>query len=313
LRTSKVIGFPSNLIVESTNICNLECPLCPTGQKIKGREKGQMSFSNFKKIIDEIGRFLYSVRLENWGEPLLNKDLFEIIKYAKSKKITVIFNSNLTVLDEEKAKKLVLSGLDSIKISLDGATQDTYSKYRKGGDFNTVVNNIRLLLKTRSEAKKKTPFIEVQFIVTKHNEHQIDQVKQLCADLGADSLVLGQLRPDLRMEYFNPDDQGFEILKDWLPKDESYSYFNYSTKTRKNVPKTCNWLWTSSVVSWDGSMIPCCGFYEETYDFGNFFKEGFKKIWNGKKYRAARELIGKRKVSDQKLGCMRCFKHGIIG
>ena len=216
-------------------------------------------------------------------------------------------------MTDENARKLVLSGLDSIKVSLDGVTQDTYSKYRRGGDFNKVVNNIKLLLKIRSEANKENPFIEVQFIVMKHNEHEIEKIKQLCLDLRVDSLVIEKLRPDLCQEYIYPDDYCIDKSKDWLPKDPSYSFFDYNTKTRKNMPKVCRWLWMSAVISWDGSIAPCCGFYDECYDFGNFFKESFWAVWNGPKYIAARKLIGKRKVSYGELACTRCFKHGIVG
>jgi MoaA/NifB/PqqE/SkfB family radical SAM enzyme len=139
LRATKLSGRPYFLVVESTNLCNLSCPLCPTGQGLKSRPKGKMSFNDFKKIIDELGAYLYSLRMENWGEPLLNEEIPMMIAYAKSKGIFTSFNTNLCLLDESIAKGLISSGLDHIKISLDGTNEQSYLKYRMGGDFRKVI------------------------------------------------------------------------------------------------------------------------------------------------------------------------------
>lgn len=312
LRSSYVLGRPYFLVIESTNICNLSCPLCPTGQKLKGRSKGKMSLGNFKKIIDELGDCLYSIRLENWGEPLLNEEIFEMITYAKRRKISTAFNTNLLFLDEQKAKELILSGLDHIKISLDGATPESYAKYRIGGDFNKVINNIKLLVKMRKILNKSNPFIEIQFIIMKHNEYELEAIEVLSKDLEVDSLFIERLRPDMREELFNPTFYGIEKFKNWLPTDENYSRFNYQTKKRKFQPNICSYLWTSAVINWDGSIVPCCSVYDECYDFGNIFQNGFKDIWNGQKYIASRRLIGRHKQEGIETVCANCLKNGII-
>lgn len=312
IRSSYVFGYPYFLVVEPTNICNLKCPLCPTGRGLKGREKGKMSLANFKKIIDELGTYAYSIRLENWGEPLLNEEIFDMIAYAKSKKIATSFNTNLNFFDEHSAAKLILSGLDHIKISLDGTSGESYAKYRVGGNFNKVVENIRLLLKKRESLNKKNPFTEVQFIVMKHNEGEIDLMKKFCSDLGVDSLFIEKVHPDMREEFFNTDIQSIDSYKDWLPCENEYSIFDYDKKTRKSKTKFCSFLWTTTVVNWDGSVIPCCGIYDECYDFGNFFKDGFSRVWNGQRYKASRLLIGKRKKSDIHTFCLNCFKRQVI-
>lgn len=313
LRTDKVIGYPTFLVLEPTNICNFRCPLCPTGQNQKGgRSKGQMSLVNFRRIIDEIGPYLYSLRLENWGEPLLGKEIFDMVTYAKSKKISTSFNTNLSLLDEGSAEKLILAGLDHIKISLDGASKESYEKYRVGGDFKEVVNNIKLLTKKRADLNRKNPFIEVQFIVMRQNENEINQMKQLCIDLGVDGLFIQRLRPGMQEELFNPDAYCIEKYKEWLPVDSKYSLFDYEKKVRKYKSKICNFLWTTTVINWDGSIVPCCSIYDEKYDFGNIFDDGFKNVWNGPQYRAARMLIGKGKAVSVDVVCKFCFKKGII-
>ncbi len=315
LRTSRVLGYPTYLVAESTNICNFKCPLCPTGQGLEGRPKGKMSLSNFKRIIDELGGYLYSLRMENWGEPLLNKEIFEMISYARSKKIATSFNTNLSLLNKDSAQRLVLSGgLDYVKVSLDGASEESYLKYRAGGNFNQVIRNIKLLVETRNALGETAPFIEVQFIVMKHNEEEIGQMKKLCSELGVDGLFIEKLRLDMREELIMPDSYGIDKHGEWLPRQSEYSLFDRSAKSRKKNKQVCSWLWTSAVINWDGSMNPCCGFYDTKYDFGNFFNDGFKAVWNGPNYRKARELIGKRMAGAgaKDIACMRCFKYGII-
>ena len=100
------------LVIDPSNICNLHCPLCPTGQGRSDRSKGKMSFVNFRRIIDELGAYLYRVDLHNWGEPLLNDEIYRMISYARAHNIEVRVSSNLNVIDWVKAEKLVKSGLD---------------------------------------------------------------------------------------------------------------------------------------------------------------------------------------------------------
>lgn len=312
LRLPKIIGYPTYLVFETTNICNLRCPLCPTGQGLEGRLKGKLSFANFKKIIDEMGVYLYSLRLENWGEPLLNDELFDMITYAKSRRINVSFNTNFTLFNEERARRMILSGLDSVKISLDGATEDSYAKYRVGGDFSKVVENIKLLTGIRDKLKKKNPFIEIQFIVMKHNENEIMQMQKLCSELKVDGLFIERLRPGMREELFDSSGRSIEKFKDWLPADSRHSIFNYGTKSRKFSPKICYYLWTSIIVNWDGIVTPCCSIYDECHNFGNIFIDGFRKIWNNPKYISSRKLMGRRIKDDEATVCMNCFKNGVI-
>ncbi len=312
LRVSYVFGYPYYVVIEPTNICNLKCPLCPTGQGIGGRPKAKLSYANFKKIIDDLGPYLYSLRLENWGEPLLNEEIFDMISYAKSKKIATSFNTNFTFLDEHSAERLILSGVGHIKISLDGTSGESYAKYRVGGDFNKVVNNIKLLVKKRTDLNKTNPFIEIQFIVMKHNEDQITEMQRLCLDLGVDGLFLERARPDMREDIFNSDSVNIEKFKEWLPQDTKYSIFDYRTKRRKDRPRICGWLWTSTVINCDGTIVPCCGIYDECYDFGNIFKDGFSKVWNSQKYISSRKLMGHKIKSAVETVCINCFRNGVI-
>ena len=102
-------------------------------------------------------------------------------------------------------------------------------------------------------------------------------------------------------------------IKKWLPSKDIFSRFNYRKKQKKNKMKTCLFLWTQSVISWDGEVYPCCAVYDKKYSFGNIFKDGsFMNVWNNKKYQTARRTVKTKKVIDSSLVCSPCMKNGFI-
>src|SRR3989337_1283827 len=201
-KNSHVIGYPIELVIDPVDICNLHCPLCPTGQGRNDRSKGKMSFENFRKIIDELGAYLYRVDLHNWGEPLLNDELDKMISYAQTHNIQVRVSSNLNVIDRMKAKKLVKSGLDVLIASIDGASQETYSQYRVGGQFDKVTSGIKLITEIKKELNTSKPSIIWQFLVMRHNEHEIVAAENMAKELDVSQLDLFSIHCDMGREIF---------------------------------------------------------------------------------------------------------------
>ncbi|MCJ7760399.1 radical SAM protein [Candidatus Bathyarchaeota archaeon] len=315
-KNSRVVGYPIELVVDPCSTCNLHCPLCPTGQGRKERSTGRMPLGDFKKIIDELGSYLYRVDLHNWGEPLLNNELGKMIEYANSKNIEVRLSSNLNLMNEDKAEELVASGLDSLIVSLDGASQESYAKYRIGGKYDRVLDGVRMVANAKKKFGMKTPRIVWQFIVFKQNEHEIQKVRETYSDLGFDSNELIIARPDMGREIFWSDEMRTENLRHWLPNDETFcSYDRITGKRRKSrVVGKCNFLWVQAAINWNGSVSPCCAVYEEKYDFGNAFDNRFMKIWNNQKYRAARQVVRKRGTvaPRENIVCYCCARNGFI-
>src|SRR4030065_2339296 len=144
--------YPSKIPIQSGNLCNLPCPLCPTGQQDKSAKKGFISFDIFKKIVDEIGQHLTVIRLYNWGEPMLNKDLLSMIHYAKERGINIKISTNLSMkMEDDQIEALVKAGLEKIYISCNGASSETYLKYHVGGDFDLVMDNMKRLVQKKRE------------------------------------------------------------------------------------------------------------------------------------------------------------------
>lgn len=289
-------SYPSILMVEPTNFCNLCCPLCPVGNKTLKRQKGNMPLDGFKKIIDELGDYLLNLTLWNYGEPFLHKDIYEMIEYAKRKKIFIRLSTNGHFFnDKEKIKRLVLSGLDDLIIALDGASQETLSQYRIGANFETIIKGIKSVVEEKKKLKKRLPFIELQFIVMRHNEHEVDKIKAISQDIGVDKLTL----KTVSLEVAGSQKESGEIGQ-FLPAKEEYSRYKKEggeLRRKKSIKNQCLRLWLSSVINWNGDVVPCCYDTEGIFTFGNVFKEPFGKIWVNDKYRKFRESILENKKS----------------
>ena len=267
-------GQPISISLEPVSFCNLRCPQCPAGNGSLTRKKSFINFNIAKSVIDQSYKQLVNLFLYFQGEPLLYPALCELIKYAKNKNIFCATSTNAQFIDIDKAKDLVKSGLDHIIISLDGADQKTYATYRIGGNIAKVLSSIENLEAAKRELKSKTPFVEVQFIVFKHNQHQIEQVKKLALSKGANlvSIKTAQIYAD------------FET---WLP-DNKYSRYkkqNGNYVQKRKLKNRCWRLWNSIVVTVEGDILPCCYDKNAKYAFGNLKNETIKNVIGNHKFK----------------------------
>ncbi|MFQ5964264.1 MAG: radical SAM/SPASM domain-containing protein [Candidatus Scalinduaceae bacterium] len=290
--------YPAKITIDSGNICNLRCPLCPTGQRDDSARKGFLSFSDFKQFIDEIGKNLILVRLYNWGEPLINKEIIKMVEYANEKKIAVKISTNLSLpIEDSLAEALIIANLQKIYISCDGASNSTYSTYHIDGDFNRVISNMKLLIEKKKKLKNRYTEIIWLFHVFRHNEHEIEKARALAKEIGI-KLVINKMRTDMGKEIFETAEKSIERDYKWLPLIPEYNIFNMTEKKPKNK-FNCNQLWTETVINWDGSILPCCSVYSEAHSFGNIKENSFKEIWNNEKYISARkEVLGRKNKTE---------------
>lgn len=302
LKTSIVRGFPFIIYTDPGNICNLRCPLCPTGVDKQGRPKGMMKFETFKKIIDELGDYLFFIRLYNWGEPFLNKNIFKMIEYAHERKIGVIVNSNFNVrFDESNIEKIFSSGLDYLMVSCDGISQEIYSKYRIKGNFYEVVSNMEKLIEEKRKRNTVYPIIEWGYIVMKHNEEDIPKAKEMAKELGVNAIQFYPVLIETTISYRK---QNEHLKETYLPQNRHYRIDCYGAPLSN---KTCSWLWQRSVINYDGSVSPCCAIDDISTDFGNIVEVSFKDIWNNEMYQSVRSLFNKRKKFTKNTVCSYCW------
>jgi len=241
-RKIRLNNYPVRLTIDPSNYCNLHCALCPVGKRAKGRTQCLMNFDIFKKIIDECGPYLCRVNLYNWGEPLINKDIFKMIKYARKMSIDVNISSNLNYFNDNICNNLIQSGLNKLIVSLDGASQKSIEKYQKGNSFELVINNMREIINSKRMLKSDLPFIQWRFIINKYNEHEISKAQEISKQLKIDKLELGYIRCDMGREIFLNDEDQYKSVKAWLPNNEKLARYNHILKAKKVKRKRCKLL-----------------------------------------------------------------------
>jgi MoaA/NifB/PqqE/SkfB family radical SAM enzyme len=329
MKKSYLTSYPYYLVLDPTNICNLRCPLCPSWQDFKARTKGVMSIQTFQEICDEIGPYLFAVNLCNWGEPFLNPDLSQMIRYAKKFNTVVGLSTNANYLPDDTAQDIVESGVDIIILSIDGATQKSYSRYRRGGNLSAVLSNIERL-NTYKEKHKNTPLLIWQFLVNKYNESEIDDAREMSQKMGM-QFSPTPMRSSMGKELLLPVFERVKEMKGWVAKNPQYNKYayeiNHDTKTSQ---KTCKWLWNTTVINWDCSISPCCGVFGEKWDFATFGYHQEKKqlkyyqAWNSSHYKLARKLVASymensknlsrvvKEAENKGLICLKCIQYGFL-
>ena len=290
-------GVPFNVSIEPTTTCNLGCPECPSGLKNFTRPTGNLDYNFYKKTVDEIGDKLIYLYFYFQGEPYLHPKFLELVKYASQKKIYTVTSTNAHFLTERKAKETVESGLDRILISIDGTTQETYEQYRIGGSLEKVIEGTKNLVLAKKELNSTTPHIVFQFLVVKPNQHQIEEVKKLAKELGVDEVKLKTTQV-----------YEFENGNELIPTIDKYSRYKKQTdgkyKIKNELLNHCWKLWHSTVITWDGKIVPCCFDKDAQHQLGDLNTKTFAEIWQSDLYKSFRSRILKsRKEIDICTNC----------
>ena len=286
-------GYPISVSFEPTTSCNLRCPECPSGLRSFTRPTGMLQKDFFRETIDDIHQHLLYLIFYFQGEPYLNPEFLDMVKYASSKNIYTATSTNAHYITDDVAKKTVESGLDRLIISIDGTSQEVYQQYRVGGNLNKVIEGAKNIVKWRKELNSKTPFIFFQFLVVKPNEHQLEEIKQLAKEIGVDEV---RFKTAQVYDYETDPNQ-------LIPNNEKYSRYK-KDKDGKYKPKNklvnrCWKLWHANVITFDGLVVPCCFDKDAMHQLGNIKNESFKNIWNNSNYKQFRtELMKSRKNID---------------
>jgi radical SAM protein with 4Fe4S-binding SPASM domain len=291
-------GYPVSISFEPTTSCNLRCPECPSGMRAFTRPTGMLQKDFFQETIDELHKEILYLIFYFQGEPFLNRQFLDMVKYASDKGIYTATSSNAHYLTDEVAKKTVESGLDRLIISIDGTTQDVYKQYRIGGNLDKVLEGAKNIVKWKKELKSKTPFVFFQFLVVKPNEHQIEDVKRLAKEIGVDQV---RFKTAQVYDYENDPHQ-------LIPENVKYSRYKKDKDGKMSIKSGLNnhcWkLWHANVITWDGLVVPCCFDKDATHQLGNLKMQSFKEVWNNDNYKQFRkEIMSSRKNIDICANC----------
>ena len=283
LRLSKPLNMPVTLVIEPTNVCNLKCPACPTGNGTLPFKKGYIHIDAFMRVIEELGPFAEEAKLWGFGEPFLHPDILRMVAYCKGFEMLVRISTNGQFLEgKEVAEEMVNSGLDVLKISLDGATQKTLEKYRVNANFDKIVAGVKSINAAKRKLGSRKPRIILQFIVMKHNQHEIPIMKDLAARLS--------MKYKQKTVWVEEDN-----ARDLLP-DIRYSRFVIDEITQKlrptkQQPRICPYPWEGAMINFDGTVVPCCKDPYRYHLFGNTFDKSYKSIWHSRAFVSFRRSL----------------------
>lgn len=274
---TRFVPPPDRMYIESTNICNLDCVMCPTGLKQVKRPKGYMDFDLFKAIVDEMAPHVKATTLHIWGEPLMHKRIFDMIAYCRQKGLRAEISTNATLLDERKAKGLLDAGLGTIYLCLDGFRPETYEAIRIKADYEKTNANIRRFLDLKARGGYHNPYVNLQIIQMEQTVDEIDEFVAAWSLPGVDHI---NVKPF--------DSWGGQV--DAITQLRADDPANFVPLQRYACPN----LWYHVHIYWDGRIAMCDRDFNLNYDLGNVISPDGKvevmKNWNGPKMQGLRKL-----------------------
>ncbi len=273
--TNKYI--PEVIYLETTNNCNAKCFSCPR-IKMK-RPVGVMDWELFKKIIDDLKPYRglnFTLHLD--GEPLMDPKLFERIKYIKKnlKNARVHFNTNVSLMNEEKIKGILESGLDSITFSVDGTSKKTYEKIKTGMSFEVMNKNVNNFFRIRKEMKKKKPQVIMQMVVSDINKHEVAEYKKTWGDK-ADKIFI-------------------KAMLNFMSQGTSIKTKEFSKKQLRRCFQPISLM----PIYWDGKVGLCCWDYDHLADLGDIINKNVIDVFNSKKHNFIRQKMLRMECQDVK-------------
>ncbi|MCU4155913.1 SPASM domain-containing protein [Carboxylicivirga sp. A043] len=265
-------GKPMAFSIEPTSSCNLKCPECPTGANLLKRPRGLMDIRHYRQLLQQLSPELFYLNLYVQGEPFMHPQFPEMVSLASQHNLYISTSTNGHFMSPEIANALVRGGLSRIIFSVDGTSQESYGLYRVGGNFNKVRQSIIDVVRAKARARSAYPIIVMQFLVFRHNERELPQIKKLARRLKVDKLEIktaqlndfGSMRPPLNARFSRYADSLGQQLK-----------------TKSN--NRCWRQWHSATVTWDGRLAPCCYDKDAEYAFGNSHDNSLQEIWQGDK------------------------------
>jgi sulfatase maturation enzyme AslB (radical SAM superfamily) len=249
--------WPDIVQIESTNLCNAKCVFCPRDEM--HRQQGVMDLELFRKIVDECVELgITHVRVHNYGEPFLDRQLVEKVRYAKSRGIAEVgMISNGSLITEEIARGMIEAGLDAINISVDAGGKEVFERTRVHLDYDAVIGNIRTLARLRGEYGRRRPRLILSFVRQDNSADEqafIDEWRQV-----ADKIHVTDLH-------------------NWAG----------TLHDRSDVQYPCYRLWLTFTVLWDGRVSLCCADYDGRHVLGDLRTSTIAQVWNSPAYRAVR-------------------------
>lgn len=325
---------PKSIRMEASSLCQLHCPCCPHSQGVISQscvskpvkpvlieEKdylnpwsmhtaiirrkpiglGYLQFSNFKKIIEENHQVKH-IELSNWGEMFLNPQLIFIIEYAYTNKVILTADNgvNLNDASDNVLEALVKYKFVSLSCSINGVTNETYSRYSIGGNLDRVIENVKKINFYKKKYKSKFPILHWQFVIFGHNEHEVKAAREKAKNLGM-YFMLRLNNSNIYSPVQNKNLLQKQILGGVVSRVEYFQ--RHGLVNRQKI--ICSQLWNAPQINWDGRLLGCCVNYWD--DFGNAFDEPLLAALNNEKIIYAREMLLGKMPPRNDILCSECI------
>jgi len=289
LQREYLLTHPPVLCLDPGPVCNLRCLSCPTGDGTSRLEREFLLPEVFEKIVSNIRvNRLAHVNLYRLGEPLLNRHLNPYIEYFTKRKIFTALSANFSAKDYDEAylEALARTGLDEITVCVDGMSQETYEKYRVGGNLARVLGNLRRLSSVKKAHGLKKPRLIFKMLLNKFNQHEVEEAKRMAAELDAEFY-----QPHF---FWTPAGQDEEWMADAFK--EKYqgtpqTYIVTKGDAHRDVDTECRQLWDTAQVNANGDVFPCCFCVDPAAAVGNLTRQHIDEIWNNERMRAMRRYV----------------------
>ncbi len=307
---------PRVVFIEVTNRCNLLCETCPRTYFNREPLKS-LTFDEFVTIAEQFPEMQRAL-LHGIGEPLLNRELPEIIRYLKGRNVEVIINSNGTLLTPEWQEKLILSGLDEYRCSIDGAKDETYARIRGANLLPKLRTGLEGLLQSKARMNASTPRISIWCVASQENLRELPDLVRLAARLGVPEVYVqrmvyfatvpeeqyGMARDE--MAIFGKDDYEEKVIEECAELSDALGVDFRASGARDPLSslaaarpadfapwQACLRPWTTAYITANGNCLPCCISPFATNDYeslilGNLLEHPFAEIWNAPLYRQFR-------------------------
>jgi MoaA/NifB/PqqE/SkfB family radical SAM enzyme len=286
--------------LEASSVCQLRCHSCPNASKaiLATVGSGLLRLSDFQKLLDE-NPWIAEIELSNYGEIFLNPELLEIVKHAFERKVALTADNgvNLNSVADGVLKGLVKFKFRRMTVSLDGATSETYRRYRINGDYDAVVKNIREINLLKKQYRSKFPILTWQFVVFGHNEHELPRARSLAHEL--------QMHFQSKLSWdgaFSPVQNREAIRKELGAASREEYKERYGVDYSQGI---CNQLWERPQINWDGNVLGCCRNFWGVFG-GNVFRDGLSVSLNSENLVYAREMLLGLQAARSDIPCATC-------
>ena len=291
---------PKKIRLEASSVCQLKCHSCPNNSKaiLPTVGSGFLRLSDFQKLLGK-NPWIAEIELSNYGEIFLNPDLLEIIKDAYERKVTLTADNGVNLND---VKREVLEGLvkykfRSMTVSIDGASNETYKRYRIRGDYDVIIENIKKINLFKQQYQSKYPLLSWQFVIFGYNEHELPTARKLANELNM--YFYSKLSWDAE---FSPVQNQEAIRKELGAASREEYKEKYGVAYMQGI---CFQLWEQPQINWDGKVLGCCRNFWGDFG-GNVFTNGLLESLNNEKINYARDMLMGRQGARDDIPCVTC-------